>query len=740
METDEQSFRTDRSSSSFSRRASGTSQPSNVLVAVRVRPLLLKEEEAGHAKIVKVIGDKLVLLLDRKRAADTTNLRSRKPKEKRFVFDHAFSPEASQETLFSVTTSPVINSVLDGFNGTVFAYGATGSGKTYTMTGTSSEPGLMFLTLRDLFEKSTLAGKRGIQYKVRLSYLEIYNENIRDLMKNCKGFLELREHPVTGMRVSGITEYEVKNVEEIMELLILGNENRTTEPTEANDQSSRSHAVLQVLMEQHDASNSQIKTAKLNLIDLAGSERGAVTQNRGARLLEGANINRSLLALGNCINALAEKSKIGSFVPYRDSKLTRLLKDSLGGNCNTVMITTVSPSHTSIEESSNTLKYASRAKKIKNYAICNEKTVSYHVSKYEKVIADLQQQVSILREQLDSSERGDFQTVASSATEEERAEYEELKMRLSENFAERTSIRKDLREIHELQLAHFLTISNTQTEADEAKLRGASSGATEASADATVEKSAKRIRRNEKLRVALNKKLETLASQSSEFTAELKGLTNSDLRGLLSEEMNGMNLELENLELESKKFLQERLAENKDAQLRRLQLHIRLRDAVIHHQKEVLTQNGVVASSLRSTYGLLSELEDTPQLSSEPQADMHEQLTDGVLPPLPLKATHHNNARGHSRTHAQPVSLPEVKHVPRQAAPTQNPNNLALLSASIQNRAHKQQMKNHITDKGREQKPRPGRVHSDPERKPAKQVYTARSAGRTAAVCQPLYP
>ena len=185
-------------------------------------------------------------------------------------------------------------------------------------------------------------------YDIRVSYVEIYNEVIRDLLvPNSKNtYLELRDDPIKGVQLAGVTELQVQVPQEVMDLLVSGNKRRTTESTKANETSSRSHAICQIQLAVKDKLKNieeQFLCGKLSLVDLAGSERGTVTENRGIRLMEGAKINTSLLALANCINALGDKNKKGSFVPFRDSKLTRMLKDSLGGNCKTVMIATVSP-------------------------------------------------------------------------------------------------------------------------------------------------------------------------------------------------------------------------------------------------------------------------------------------------------------------------------------------------------------------------------------------------------------
>lgn len=239
-----------------------------------------------------------------------------------------------------------------------------------------------------------------------------------------------------------------------MELLFFGNQNRTQEATGANETSSRSHAVLQITVEEKDKAEgtcSEINIGKLSLIDLAGSERASKTNNRGLRMIEGANINRSLLALGNCINALVDTQKSGrkNHIPYRDSKLTRLLKDSLGGNCRTVMIANISPSNLSYEDTHNTLKYANRAKNIKTSNTKNVHTVDYHISKYTQIIKNLQNEISILRTQVNT--RGGAlpaiqeemsQTIGSS-------QLEEMQSRLAKHFESETKSRKYISEIEQ---------------------------------------------------------------------------------------------------------------------------------------------------------------------------------------------------------------------------------------------------------------------------------------------------
>ena len=345
-------------------------------------------------------------------------LRVNRSREKQFVFDMVFDAKSTQvfyylsylgylylttlikQEVFEKTTKNLLNGILNGYNATVFAYGATGAGKTYTMLGTEEEPGIMFRTLHELFIEISNKSNNNI-YQVSMSYLEIYNELIRDLLNPANGFLELREDAKGGIQIAGISELVAETPQEVMYMLHKGNKERTQEPTKANKTSSRSHAILQVNIKQRDKvriHSQEIRLGKLYMIDLAGSERAAQTQNTGKRMVEGAHINRSLLALGNCINALSEKGN-SKYVNYRDSKLTRILKDSLGGNSKTVMIAHISPASIHFEESRNTLVYADRAKYIRTKIRRNVIDVSYHISQYQQIIQELAQEIALLKDQ-----------------------------------------------------------------------------------------------------------------------------------------------------------------------------------------------------------------------------------------------------------------------------------------------------------------------------------------------------
>ena len=309
-----------------------------------------------------------------------------------------FDENTSQGDVYEATTRNLLDSVLDGYNATVFAYGATGCGKTHTITGTLQAPGVIFLTMQELFERISERQDDKVT-EVSLSYLEIYNETIRDLLVpgGSKQGLMLREDANHAVSVAGLSSHHPQNVQEVMDMIVRGNEYRTMSPTEANATSSRSHAVLQINVSQKDRNadiNEPHTMATLSIIDLAGSERASATKNRGERLTEGANINKSLLALGSCINALCDPRK-KNHIPYRNSKLTRLLKFSLGGNCKTVMIVCVSPSSQHFDETQNTLRYANRAKNIQTKVTRNVYNVNRHVKDF---LVKIDEQMALINE------------------------------------------------------------------------------------------------------------------------------------------------------------------------------------------------------------------------------------------------------------------------------------------------------------------------------------------------------
>ncbi|KAH7288003.1 hypothetical protein KP509_31G006700 [Ceratopteris richardii] len=368
-----------------------------IMVYVRMRPMSKQEKEAGARSCVRVVNKQDVYLAEF--ASETDYLRLKRLKGRHFVFDAAFPDATGQQEVYNTSTAELLEGVLQGRNGCVFCYGATGAGKTHTMLGSTQNPGVMVLALRDLFVKLNKRCREG-DYVVRLSYLEVYNESVRDLLSPGRPLI-LREDSKQGTIAAGLTHYEAYSADEIMTLLHQGNQNRTTEPTRANETSSRSHAILQVTVEYkvlHD-SHYVCRTGKLSLIDLAGSERALATDQRTIRSLEGANINRSLLALSSCINALVEGKR---HIPFRNSKLTQLLKDSLGGGCQTAMIANISPSNLAFGETQNTLHWADRAKQIRTKAsdVSEEVPVPESESDQAKLLLEVQKENQQLRMQL----------------------------------------------------------------------------------------------------------------------------------------------------------------------------------------------------------------------------------------------------------------------------------------------------------------------------------------------------
>lgn len=386
-----------------------------VKVVVRIRPENASEGGGNSRVVVKAMNEN-VLVFDPKEQTSPSygyrnrgrrrDIRKRQCKDLKFAFDYVFDHNSANHNVYEESTKQILDGLLDGYNCSVFAYGATGAGKTHTMLGNPKQPGVIYLTMMDLYTRIGNIQDEKI-CDVAVSYLEVYNEQIHDLLVK-GGCLPVREDAKSGVTITGLSLHTPRDAQELLHMLHFGNQNRTQHPTDANAESSRSHAVFQVFVRQRDRTanvSTEVRVAKMCLVDLAGSERATVTKNCGARFREGANINRSLLALGNCINALAD-SKYKGYVPYRDSKLTRLLKDSLGGNCQTVMIAAVSPSSLSYEDTYNTLKYADRAKHIQTQLKKNVLNVDFHVARYGQIIKELRKEINELKGKLQSYEDG----------------------------------------------------------------------------------------------------------------------------------------------------------------------------------------------------------------------------------------------------------------------------------------------------------------------------------------------
>ena len=331
--------------------------------------------------------------------------------QKVFAFDKSYwsfnrgdNHFSGQDNLFNDLGAPLLDNAFQGYNNCIFAYGQTGSGKSYSMMGYGEEAGVIPRICQNMFERiSEFQKDKNLTYTVEVSYLEIYNERVRDLLNPAtKGNLKVREHPSTGPYVEDLAKLAVRSFEEIEHLMDEGNKARTVAATSMNETSSRSHAVftLTVTQKRHDVETrmNTEKVAKISLVDLAGSERATSTGATGARLKEGAEINRSLSTLGRVIAALADlsmgKKKNMSMVPYRDSVLTWLLKDSLGGNSMTAMIAAISPADINFEETLSTLRYADSAKRIKNHAVVNEDPNARMIRELKEELAQLRSKMS----------------------------------------------------------------------------------------------------------------------------------------------------------------------------------------------------------------------------------------------------------------------------------------------------------------------------------------------------------
>ncbi|KAJ1275789.1 hypothetical protein BS78_05G163200 [Paspalum vaginatum] len=291
-----------------------------------------------------------------------------------FAFDHVFDGAATNERVYGALVRDLIGAVVDGFNGTAFAYGQTSSGKTFTMNGCDADPGIIPRAVRDVFDTARQADDR--EFLIRVSYMEIYNEEINDLLTLDGQKLRIHESLERGVYVAGLREEIVNSAEQVFELLQLGEANRHFGETNMNVRSSRSHTIFRMVVESSAKnqidSGDAIRVSVLNLVDLAGSERIIKTGAEGVRLNEGKYINKSLMILGNVINKLSENGKQKGHIPYRDSKLTRILQPALGGNAKTSIICTAAPEEIHIEETRGTLQFASRAKCVSNCAQVNE--------------------------------------------------------------------------------------------------------------------------------------------------------------------------------------------------------------------------------------------------------------------------------------------------------------------------------------------------------------------------------
>ncbi|XP_069373636.1 kinesin-like protein KIF19 [Paralichthys olivaceus] len=671
----------------------GESKEQQFTVALRIRPLSDAEQEEAATGVAHRVDDQMVVLLDPMEDPDDI-LRANRSREKTYMFDVAFDYSASQDEVYRATTKGLIEGLISGYNATVFAYGPTGCGKTYTMLGTDKEPGIYVRTLNDLF-RAIEDTSDDMLYSVSMSYLEIYNEMIRDLLNPSSGFLDLREDAKGEIQVAGITEVSTINAQEIMELLMKGNKQRTQEPTAANQTSSRSHAVLQVAVKQQSRCRDvlqEVRFARLFMIDLAGSERAAQTQNRGQRLKEGAHINRSLLALGNCINALSEKNGT-KYVNYRDSKLTRLLKDSLGGNSRTVMIAHISPASVAFEESRNTLTYADRAKNIRTRVKKNLINVSYHIAQYTNIISDLRSEIQRLKKKIAdqasrqvNSDRADIRNVQAEVqahSTQSRAEMDQLREQLLDAFRQQMEIRKSLMELENSNMAlqmdtskHLLTIADWEQERSRhrrkwrAERRKESVNKDESEKDSDSSESPPDSNETQEVAIARDNLVTLMAEQKRihkqkallerrflELRDRARRLEELLPRRVSSEEQREVlgllckvhELEIENAEMQSHALLKDNVIRQKNFVVQRFEQHRHLCDEIIQQQRQFIDDHSLlVPPHLQELYDIYMRELDERKLDRAVALDKvttRHTIKEGSLPKITLPGQGRDNTQ-----------------------------------------------------------------------------------------------
>ncbi|NWY04220.1 KIF27 protein, partial [Nothoprocta ornata] len=406
-----------------------------VKVAVRIRPLLSKEVLHNHQVCVRLVPNTQQIVIGKDRA---------------FTFDFVFGKNSTQEEVYATCIKPLVVSLTEGYNATVFAYGQTGSGKTYTIGGghiasiAEDEKGIIPRAIQELFQH--ISENHSIDFNVKVSYIEVYKEELRDLLEleTSVKDLHIREDEKGNTVIVGAKEYQVECADEVISLLEGGSAARHTGTTQMNEHSSRSHAIFTISICQKQSSESQENTdaaqdsswksvqmiaSKFHFVDLAGSERVTKTGNTGERFKESIQINSGLLALGNVISALGDPKRKSAHIPYRDAKITRILKDSLGGNAKTVMITCISPSSSDFDESLNSLKYANRAKNIRNKPVVN-----YNPD--QDRIDEMELEIKLLREALQNQQVNNLANQGSQDLNQDRTRISSLEEQLTQLRAE----------------------------------------------------------------------------------------------------------------------------------------------------------------------------------------------------------------------------------------------------------------------------------------------------------------
>ena len=434
----------------------------NMLVAVRTRPLSKSEQEDSNFNTISVPEKDIIKLsMPTEYIPDDMSgiflageqIKILKLKEITYEYDFVFGENSTQEEVYENTTASLIKQVVEGYSAMIMAYGATGSGKTYTMVGKGEKVGLMIRAIRDLF--NFVNSQQDKVYNIKITYIEVYNEILKDLLSDKKTSIEIRTDPNKGVIIQGAECIKVNSETEAFKLINSGNKRRTEKQTERNKYSSRSHAVLQIYLEIQEQTNmtnnyqnfnTDISFGKLYLVDLAGSEKTTSTGNNKS-LVETGSINKSLLALSKCINLIVTQNK--KFIPFRESKLTRILQEPLSGNGRIVLIATLSPAILNFDETLFTLQFANRAKcmkiHMKKNVLENDKEI---IEKYEDYIKNLRDEINEVENEI--AEQKNIEAIEQEETEEKNEENKEnekvnkIEKEMAEHFKEEIDLRKKI--------------------------------------------------------------------------------------------------------------------------------------------------------------------------------------------------------------------------------------------------------------------------------------------------------
>ena len=589
----------------------------NMLVAVRARPLSKSELEDSNYNTISVPDkDKITITVPTEYVPDDMSgiylageqIKITKVKEVSYIYDFVFNENTTQDEVYRCTTSNLIKQVVEGYSATILAYGATGSGKTYTMVGKGEKCGLMIRSIRDLF-KIINSDKERI-YSIKISYVEVYNEILKDLLSDSnKPPPELRMDPNKGVVLQGAENKTVLNEEEAFKLITMGNKRRTEKQTDRNKFSSRSHAVLRIYIEIQDQNsslnyknyntyNNDASFGKFILVDLAGSEKTSSNMKSNS---ETGSINKSLLALGKCINLIVTQNK--KFIPFRESKLTRILQEPLSGNGRIVMIATVSPSILNFDETMFTLQFANRAKSMKIHMKKNileeDKQL---IKKYADYIQNLKEQISEVEKGIIEQQNVSSANISIIESEQQKEslpnsarhtlympnneEYEQIKKEMVEHFQEEVNLRKKI--IDEEKNMEDLKNEGREQEVSEMQ---------------------EKINKNYIKEKELLKKRKDFQETISELSVGNEG--NEHIKGLFSVFKYYTNL-IENMTNEHSKFKDINEIKRKQNKISLLTKQLDIRDLYINNANEELYKNNIAFNYNDPNFATKDEIEMEP--------------------------------------------------------------------------------------------------------------------------------